>query len=181
MIRSEFAVSPEAVTMDEDIPQDAGTRTVTLVVFSGELDKAIASFNIANTAAAMGMEVTMFFTFWGLSVIRKKGGASKPKDFMRRMFGWMNPSGSHALKLSKLHIFGLGTGMMKKIMKKERMPSLEQLISMAADQGVRFVACTTSMGMMGLTEESFIPEVKDFAGAAFFLNEARQSHVNLFV
>ena len=163
------------------MPQDTGTQRVTLVIFSSELDKAMASFSIATTAAAMGMEVTMFFTFWGLSVIRKKRRASKPKDFMRRMFGWMNPRGSDALKLSKLHIFGLGTGMMKRIMKKERMPSLEQLISMAAGQGVHFVACTTSMGMMSLGEEDFIPEVKDFAGAASFLNEARQGHVNLFI
>ena len=167
--------------MDENMPQDTGTRRVTLVVFSGELDKALASFNIASTAAAMGMEVTMFFTFWGLNVIRKKRGGNKPKDLMRRMFGWMNPGGSDALKLSKFHMFGLGTGMIKRIMKKERMPSLEQLISMAAGQGVRFVACTTSIGMMSLSEEDFIPEVKDFAGAASFLNEARQGHVNLFI
>jgi peroxiredoxin family protein len=167
--------------MNEPTTQDAGTNKVTLVVFSGELDKAIASFNIANAAAAMGMEVTMFFTFWGLNVVRKMRGLSKSKDFAVRMLAWMNPGGSESLALSKLHLFGLGTGMMKKMMRKERVPSLEQLISMAASQGVHFVACTTSMKMMGLSEEDFIPEVKDFAGAASYLNEARQSQVNLFV
>lgn len=167
--------------MDENAREDVGAQRVTLVVFSGELDKAMASFNIASTAAAMGMEVTMFFTFWGLNVIRKNRGMSRPKDFARRLFGWLNPGGSENLNLSKLHALGLGTGMMKRIMRKERMPSLKELISIAAGQGVRFVACTTSIAMMGLTEEDFIPEVKDFAGAASYLNEARQSQVNLFI
>ncbi len=167
--------------MNDRVMPDPGTQKVTLVIFSGELDKALAGFNIANAAAAMGMEVTMFFTFWGLNVIRKSRGLSKPKDFARRLLGWMNPGGSRSLGLSRLHMFGLGTGMMKNLMRKERMPSLEQLISMAAGQGVHFVACTTSMNMMGLTEGDFIEEVKDFAGAASFLNEARQSHVTLFI
>jgi peroxiredoxin family protein len=167
--------------MDDNAHRDAEEQRVTLVVFSGELDKAMASFNIASTAAAMGMEVTMFFTFWGLNVIRKNRSASKPKDFARRLLGWLNPGGSTNLGLSKLHTLGVGTGMMKKIMQKERMPSLEQLISITSGQGVRFVACTTSIAMMGLAEEDFIPEVKDFAGAASYLNEARQSQVNLFI
>jgi peroxiredoxin family protein len=167
--------------MSEEHLQDTGPQKTTIIVFSGELDKAIASFTIANTAAAMGMEVTMFFTFWGLNVIRKNRGLSKPKDFVRRMFGWMNPGGSGALKLSKLHLFGMGTGMMRGLMKKERMPSMAELISMAAAQGVHFVACTTSMNMMGLVEEDFIPEVKEFAGAASYLGAARQGHVNLFI
>ena len=167
--------------MNEQATQDMGKQKATLVVFSGELDKALASFNIANAAAAMGIDVTMFFTFWGLNVVRKTRGLNKPKDFARRMLGWMNPGGSKSLSLSKLHMFGLGTGMMKKLMQKERMPSLEQLISMAAGQGVHFVACTTSMKMMGLTEADFIPEVTDFAGAASYLNEAGQGRVNLFI
>ncbi len=157
------------------------TQKVTLVVFSSELDKALAGFNIANTAAAMGMDVTMFFTFWGLNVIRKPRRRSTPTDLVRRLLGWMNPGGANALGLSKLHFFGLGTGMMKRVMKKERMPALEELISMAASQGVRFVACTTSIKMMGLTEGDFIPEVTEFAGAASYLNEATESQVNLFI
>lgn len=160
---------------------EVGAQKATIVVFSGELDRALACFTIANTAAAMGTEVTLFFTFWGLNVIRKKGGLSKPKDFARRMLGWMNPGSAGALKLSKLHMFGLGTGMMKGLMKKERMPSVEELIAIASSLGVHFVACTTSMNMMGLTEADFIPEVKEFAGAATYLGVAQQGHVNLFI
>ena len=152
-----------------------------MVVFSSELDKALASFNIANTAAAMGMDVTMFFTFWGLNIIRKPRSRSVPADLVRRVLRWMNPGGADALKPSKMHFFGLGTAMMKRVMKSERMPSLEQLISMAAGQGVHFVACTTSIKMMGLTEEDFLPEVVEFAGAASFLNDATHSQVNLFI
>lgn len=167
--------------MNREHLQDEGPRKVTLIIFSGELDRALAGFNLANTAAAMGLDVTMFFTFWGLNVIRKGRKQSRPRDFMRRMFGWLNPGGADALPLSKLHMFGAGTGMMKRLMSKERMPSLDQLISMAAAQGVRFVACTTSMNMMGLTEEDFIPEVKEFAGAAAYLGTALDGRVNLFI
>ncbi len=110
--------------MGGNMAEDASVEKATIVVFSGELDRAVACFNIANTAAAMGMEVTMFFTFWGLNVIRKQGGLSRPKDFARRMLGWLNPGGADSLKLSRLHMLGLGTGMMKGLMKKERMPSL---------------------------------------------------------
>ena len=165
----------------QDEQPDTNAQKVTLVVFSSELDKALAGFNIANTAAAMGMDVTMFFTFWGLNVIRKSHRRNAPADVVKRLLGWMNPGGADTLKLSKLHFFGLGTAMMKRVMKKERMPSLEELISMAAGQGVHFVACTTSIKMMGLTEADFLPEVTDFAGAASFLNEATQSQVNLFI
>ena len=133
--------------MDDDSRGGTAAPKATIVVFSGELDRAIASFNIANTAAAMGTDVTMFFTFWGLNVIRKNRSLSKPKDFARRLLGWMNPGGSDALHLSRLHMFGLGTGMMKSLMKKERMPSLGELISMAAALNVHFVACTTSMNI----------------------------------
>lgn len=156
-------------------------QKATIVVFSGDLDRAIAAFNIANTAAAMGTEVTMFFTFWGLNAIRRKGQLSKPKDWARKMLGWLNPGGADALPLSRLHMLGLGTGMMKGLMMKERMPSLEELIRIASSFGVQFVACTTSMNMMSLTEEDFIPEVKEFAGAASYLDIARQGQVNLFI
>jgi peroxiredoxin family protein len=166
--------------MDEQT-SNAGTQKATIVVFSGELDRALACFNIANTAAAMGTEVTMFFTFWGLNIVLKQRGLTRPKDFARRMLGWMNPGGPGALKLSKLHMFGLGTGMMRGLMKKERMPSLAELIAMAASLGVHFVACTTSMNMMGLTVDDFIPEVKEFAGAATYLGAAQQGRVNLFI
>jgi peroxiredoxin family protein len=166
--------------MDENAG-GAGAQKATIVVFSGELDRALACFNIANTAAAMGTEVTMFFTFWGLNVVRKNSALSRPKDLARRILGWMNPGGAARLKLSKLHMFGLGTGMMKGLMKQERMPSLDELIAIASSLGVHFVACTTSMNLMGVTEDDFIPEVKEFAGAATYLGAAQQGRVNLFI
>lgn len=156
-------------------------ENVTIVVFSGELDKALAAFNIATTAAAMGMDVTMFFTFWGLNVIKKNEGRLKSKGLMRRMLNWMNRGGSKRMKLSKFNMLGMGTWMMKKLMREERMPSIEELIAQAKRLGVKLVACTTSMGTMGLGEDAFISEVDSFAGAATFLGEARKGTVNLFI
>jgi len=156
-------------------------ESVTIVVFSGELDKALASFNIATTAAAMGMDVTMFFTFWGLNVIKKNEGPLRSKGLMRKMLNWMNRGGSKRLKLSRFNMFGLGTRMIKKLMREDRMPSIEELIAQANRLGVKLVVCTTSMGMMDLGEDAFIPEVDSFAGAATFLGQARKGTVNLFI
>ena len=156
-------------------------ESVTIVVFSGELDKALASFNIATTAAAMGMDVTMFFTFWGLNVIKKNEGRLKSRGLMRKMLNRMNRGGSKRLKLSRFNMLGLGTRMIKKLMREERIPSLEELMAQADRLGVKLVACTTSMGMMDLGEDAFIPEVDSFAGAATFLGQARKGTVNLFI
>ena len=154
---------------------------VTVVVFSAELDKALAAFNIATTAAAMGMDVTMFFTFWGLNVIKKNEGSLRSKGLMRRMLNWMNRGGSGRLKLSKFNMLGLGKWMIKKLMREDRMPSIEELIAQAKRLGVKLVVCTTTIGMMGLDEDAFIPEVDSWAGAATFLGEARRGTVNLFI
>ena len=156
-------------------------ESVTIVVFSGELDKALASFNIATTAAAMGMDVTMFFTFWGLNVIKKNEGSLRSKGLMRKMLNWMNRGGSKRLKLSRFNMLGLGTRMIKKLMREDRMPSIDELIAQAHRLGVKLVACTTSMGMMDLGEDAFIPQVDSFAGAATYLGQARKGTVNLFI
>ena len=154
---------------------------VTIVLFSGELDKALAAFNIATTAAAMGSEVTMFFTFWGLNVIKTAEAGRKSSGFMRKLLNWMNRGGAHRLPLSKFHMFGIGTRMMKKLMRESKMPQLEELIEMARRLKVRFVACTTTCGLMDLTSDDAIPEVGQFAGAASYLGEARESTLNLFI
>jgi len=159
----------------------AEKERVTLVVFSGELDKALAAFNIAIGAASMGMEVTMFFTFWGLNVIKRNEGGSKSKGIMRRMLNFMNRGGPKRLHLSKFHMLGMGTRMMKRMMKDINFPQLEELIAMAKGMGVKFIACTTSMGMMGIGKEAFIPEVDSFAGVATYLAEAKEGKVNLFI
>jgi len=154
---------------------------VTLVVFSGEMDKALAAFNIAIGAASMGMEVSMFFTFWGLNIIKKNEGPIKSKGIMKKMLNFMNRGGSKRLPLSKLHMFGLGKWMMGKLMKGARFPSLEEMIALANEAGVKFIACTTSMGMMGISKEAFIPQVESFAGVATYLGEAKEGKVNLFI
>src|SRR5574341_2448315 len=97
---------------------------VTIVLLSGDLDRAMAAFIIATGAAAMGMQVTMFFTFWGLNTIRRKGASSAEKDWLRRMFGWLNKGGAEYLPLSRFHFVGLGTGMMKRVMREHRMPGI---------------------------------------------------------
>lgn len=154
---------------------------LTMVVFSGELDRALAAFILATTAATMGMEVQMFFTFWGLNVIKKNEGSIQSKGLMRKMLNFMNRGGSRKLKLSKFHMFGLGTAMIKRLMKDIRHPSLDDMITMATDLGVKLIACTTSCGLMGLPEDSFRSEVESVAGAAYFLGEASNSKVTLFI
>ena len=154
---------------------------MTLVVFSGELDRALAAFIIATTGASMGMDVTMFFTFWGLNILKKNEGPAGGKGLMRKMMNKMNRGGARRLKLSKFHMFGMGTGMMKQFMKESRMPSLDEFIVMARDMGVKMMPCSTSCGIMGLSDDLFREGTGDQAGAAFFLNEARDSKVTLFI
>jgi peroxiredoxin family protein len=159
----------------------AEKERITLIVFSGELDKALAAFNLAIGATSMGMEVSMFFTFWGLNVIKRNKGSIKSKGLMRRMLNFMNRGGANRLHLSKFHMLGMGTWMMKQLMKDVNFPQLDELIAMAKGTGVKFIACTTSMGMMGIGKEAFIPEVDSFAGVATYLAEAREGNVNLFI
>jgi len=159
----------------------AEKEKLTIVLFSGELDRALSAFMIATTAASMGMDVSMFFTFWGLNVIRKNEGKIRSKGLMRKMLNFMNRGGSKRLKLSRFHMFGLGTWMMKKLMKELNMPSIDEFITMAQQMGVKLVPCSTTCGVMGLPEDAFRSEVASLAGAAFFLNEARQSKVALFI
>ncbi len=152
-----------------------------IVVFSGELDKALAAFFIATTAAAMGMDVTMFFTFWGLNVIKVNQGGIRSKGLRRRLLNILNRGGSRRLPLSRMHMFGLGTWMMRQLMEEEKMLSLEEMILQAKSLGVKFVACTTTIALMGLGDEAFIPQVDSLAGAATFIGEARESKISLFI
>jgi len=154
---------------------------LTIVVFSGDMDRALAAFMLATTGASMGMDVSMFFTFWGLNIIKKNKGSIKNRGLMRRMLNFMNRGGASRLKLSKFNMFGLGTWMMKKLMKEINMPSIDEFIVMAESMGVKLIACTTSCGVMGLPEDAFRSEVKSLTGAAYFLGEARKSKVSLFI
>lgn len=152
----------------------------TMVVFSGDLDKAIASFIIANGAASMGKKVTMFFTFWGLNILRKHEKVKVEKGFMDKMFGIMMPRGSKRLQLSKMNMMGMGGKMIRKVMKDKNVSSLEDLIQAAIDNGIEIVACQMSMDVMGLKKEELIDGVK-IGGVGYYLGEAEDSNVNLFI
>lgn len=152
----------------------------TIIVFSGDLDKAIASFIIANGAASMGKKVTMFFTFWGLNVLRKPEKVTVQKGFMDKMFASMMPRGSKNLGLSRMNMMGMGAKMIRNVMKDKNINSLEELIKAAIDSGVEIVACQMSMDVMGLKEEELIDGVK-IAGVGYYLGEAEDSNVNLFI
>lgn len=152
----------------------------TIVVFSGDLDKVLASFIIANGAAAMGRPVTMFFTFWGLTVLRKAQKQPVKKTFTESMFGSMLPRGSGKLKLSRMDMGGMGTAMMKRIMNDKNVDSLEDLIQKAIHQGVKIVACTMSMDVMGIKKEELIDGV-ELGGVGAYLGDAEESNVNLFI
>ncbi len=156
-------------------------QKVTIIVFSDEMDRVQAALNIAIGAASEGMEVSMFFTFWGLNVIKRNEGPIKSKGIMRKMLNFMNRGGSKRLPLSKFHMFGLGKWMMKRLMKDTRSPSLGEMLALAKEMGVRFIACTTTMGVMGISKDAFIPEVDSFAGVPTYLAEAKEGQVNLFI
>ncbi len=152
----------------------------TIVVFSGDLDKAIAAFIIANGATSMGSKVNMFFTFWGLNVLRKENHVDVKKDFMSNMFSKMMPRGSKKLGISKMNMGGLGSKMIRKVMNDKNISSLEELIEFARKSGVKFIACQMSMDVMGITKEELIDGI-EIGGVATMLSDANESNVNLFI
>lgn len=177
---SDFSESSPSVSAASCFSAGQGNQGKTIIVFDGDLDKVLASFIIANGAAAMGRPVTMFFTFWGLNALRKPRKVRVKKPFVEKMFGFMMPRGTTKLKLSKMNMLGMGTKMMKKVMKSKNVSSLEELIEQALANGVKLVACTMSMDVMGITPEELIDGV-ELAGVASYLGDAEQSNVNLFV
>ncbi len=152
----------------------------TIVVFSGDLDKAIAAFIIANGATSMGSKVNMFFTFWGLNVLRKDTHINVKKDFMAKMFSAMMPRGSKKLGISKMNMGGMGSKMIRRVMKDKNISSLEELIELARGSGVKFIACQMSMDVMGITKEELIDGI-EIGGVATMLSDANESNVNLFI
>jgi len=150
------------------------------VVFSGELDKVLAAFILANGAVAMGDEVSMFFTFWGLNALKREDPPARARSVMDRMFGAMMPSGAERLKLSTLNMLGGGTKLMKKVMKDHQVPSLTELIASAQAGGVRLVGCTMTMDLLGIAPEDLIAGV-ELGGVATFLGEANESNGAFFI
>lgn len=171
--------------MDSETDTKTDKKAMTIIVFSGELDKVLASFILATTAGSMGMEVTMFFTFWGLNVLKKNEGPIRSPGIMRKMLNRMNRGGTKRLHMSKFHMMGAGTAMMKTLMDDANIPQLEELMKIAKDLGVKFIVCTTSCGMMGLdvkNPDAFRTELVDgYAGAASYLGAATDAQVNLFI
>jgi peroxiredoxin family protein len=149
-------------------------------VFSGDFDRAMAAFIIANGAAAMGSNVTLFFTFWGLNILRRSESVGVDKTLVESMFGWMMPRGANRLTLSKMNMGGMGTSMMKGIMKKKNVQSLPELIQSAKDAGVKLVACTMTMDLMGIKREELIDGIEE-GGVAMYLDRAEAGNVNLFI
>ena len=165
--------------------QEVGNKVInngngqTIVVFSNDLDKALASFIIANGAKASGKDVTMFFTFWGLNILRKSNVNVK-KGFIDKMFGLMMPKGAEKLTLSKMNMGGMGSAMMKWIMKNKNISTLSELIKQAQNSGVKFIACNMSMDVMGIKEEELIDGV-EIGGVAKYISESNNANSNLFI
>lgn len=158
------------------------TKRTAIVLFSGDYDKAMAAYIIANGAAAYDHEVTIFHTFWGLNALRKDEAAAlpKPKGFMEKMFGLMMPRGADKMGLSRMNFAGAGPRMIKDIMKKHNAVPLPQLIEMAHEQDIKLVACTMTMDLLGLQKEELLDGIQ-YAGVAAYLGDAQDGHVNLFI
>ena len=158
--------------------QDIEDR-LAMVVFSGDLDKTIAAFIIATGAAVMGLEVSMFFTFWGLSVVKKQK-VYQGKNLMEKGFTAMMPGGTTSLPLSQMNFFGAGASMIRKVMRDHEITSLEEFVEMAQEFGVRMVACDMSRELMGIKDEELIDGL-EFGGVASFMGDAARSKVSLFI
>ncbi|MEB3329887.1 MAG: DsrE/DsrF/DrsH-like family protein [Candidatus Sericytochromatia bacterium] len=169
------AAEARVAELEGRLPKDK----LSLVLFSGDLDKSLAAFIIATGAAAMGMEVTMFFTFWGLSAIRRRKDWAG-KNLMEAMLQAMSPGASTALQPSKLAFLGAGSVMLRQMMKQKDIASLEDLIDLARESGVRMVSCGMSQDVMGIRDEELIPGI-ECGGVAMFVGEAQESKVSLFI
>jgi len=157
-------------------------KGMSILVFSGDLDKVLAAFVIANGAAAMEVPVTLFFAFWGINALRREERVRlrSKKSLVEKMFGWMMPNGPNRLKLSNMHMGGLGSKLLKREMSKKGVLSLPHLIDKAREEGIKMVACTMSMNIMGIREEELIDGI-DYAGVASFVDIANESESTLFV
>lgn len=154
--------------------------TLTIVVFSGDMDRAQAAFNIATGAASLGMQATLFFTFWGLSIITRRD-ARGSADALHRALGVLHRPGTAARPLSRFHLGGLGPTLFHRLMRRSRIPDLESQLVMAHGMGVKLVACTVTMGLLGIDKADIRPEVESFAGVVTYLSGARAAGVSLFV
>lgn len=163
----------------EDMPAATIEERFTLVVFSGELDRAIAAFIIATGAASMGLEVTMFFTFWGINIV-KKNGQMKDKNLLEKGFTAMMPGNSSSLPLSNMNYFGIGAKLIRKIMQDHDVASLEDLMQLAIELDVRMIACEMSQELLGISRDELLDHL-DFGGVGTFMGDAARSKGTLFI
>nr|WP_205961755.1 DsrE/DsrF/DrsH-like family protein [Psychrobacillus vulpis] len=155
-------------------------KRTTIVLFSGDYDKAMAAYIIANGAAAYDHEVTIFHTFWGLNALRKQEDVEVKKGFLEKMFGKMMPRGAEQLGLSKMQMAGMGPKMIKHVIDKHNALTLTQLIEMAQEQEIKLVSCTMTMDLLGLQQEELLDGI-EYAGVAAYLADAEDGNVNLFI
>ncbi|MFS0601996.1 DsrE/DsrF/DrsH-like family protein [Peribacillus frigoritolerans] len=158
----------------------AEKKKTTIILFSGDYDKAMAAYIIANGAAAYDHEVTIFHTFWGLNALRKDKPISLKKGFLEKMFAKMMPRGSDKMGLSNMNFAGMGPKMIKHVMKKHNAMSLPNLIELAQEQEIKLIACTMTMDLLGLQQEELFDGI-EYAGVAAYLAEAEDGNVNLFI
>ncbi len=155
-------------------------KQTTIVLFSGDYDKAMAAYIIANGAAAYDHEVTIFHTFWGINALRKQESVEVKKGFLEKMFAKMMPRGAEKLGLSKMQMMGMGPKMIKHVMEKHNALTLTQLIEMAQEQDIKLVTCTMTMDLLGLQKEELLDGI-EYAGVAAYLADAENGNVNLFI
>lgn len=186
VLKNEQTADKVIVVLQKNDTTTAGSRMVetkdgaTMVVFSGDLDKALASFIIATGAKSMGKEVTMFFTFWGLNVIKDPNAPKVKKKGLDNLFSMMLPKSAEHMPISKMNMLGMGARMMKRVMKNKRVDSLTEMIQKAEDLGIKMVACSMSMDVMGIDRSELLPSV-EVAGVGAYLGDAEDSNLNLFI
>ena len=159
----------------EELPENR----VSIIVFSGDLDKVLPAFIIATGAAAMGMQVSLFFTFWGLNALKKRRNLSG-KGFLEKLFALMTPVGTEGLGVSKMNFFGIGAKLLRTLMKRKQVASLEELAQMAQEMGVKIIACQMSMDVLGITKDELWDGI-EVGGVATFLADATKSKITLFI
>ena len=155
-------------------------KKTTIILFSGDYDKAMAAYIIANGAAAYDHEVTIFHTFWGINALRKQEPVPVKKGFLEKMFAKMMPRGAEKLGLSKMQMLGMGPKMIKHVMNKHNALTLTQLVEMAQEQDIKLVTCTMTMDLLGLEKEELLDGI-EYAGVAAYLADAEDGNVNLFI
>ena len=164
----------------DDIRERTPGRQCAIIIFSGDLDKVLTAFTLAAGAVAAGLEVSMFFTFWGLSALKKPGAAGGRKTLKESLLRMLTPGGSLGLRSSQLNFFGLGSAMLRSMLKEKNIASLEELMALSREMGVKMTACTMSMDAMGVTREELIDGL-EYGGVASYMADASQSCITLFI